>query len=113
VAAGGDLRGHVGKPSLQEGRNCYPRRINVRAPFRLGYEAGALNLCLSLSTPEAMPTALALSGGRIAHVDDDGPMAGRAFAKMPLHFESSTISSRSGVSGPIVVRSMMSSSCAC
>src|SRR5262249_42465704 len=78
------------------------------AVLDLGQKPGALDLGLSLGAGEGMPAALALAGLRIAHVEDDGPTAGRAFAKMPLHFESSTISSRSGVSGPIVALSSRS-----
>src|SRR5262249_41798219 len=43
-------------------------------------------LCLALRSLERMPALLALAAGRIAHVDDDGPMAGRSFADMSLHF---------------------------
>src|SRR5262245_32755153 len=36
-----------------------------------------------------MPTAPALAGLRIAHVDHDGPMAGRAFAEVAFHLSPS------------------------
>src|SRR5262249_13000274 len=61
-------------------------RIDCGAGLRLGDQAGALDLRLPLVAGEAVPAAFALAGLRIAHVNDDGPMTGRAFADMALHF---------------------------
>src|SRR5262249_16825736 len=48
--------------------------------FRPTAQAGALYLSLPLRALEAVPFALALASLRIAHVDNDSPMSGRAFA---------------------------------
>src|SRR5215831_5962558 len=77
----------MGQPSIEIIRNRYAGRINIRATFQFGNELRASCLRLSLIPLEAMPAALALAGN-IAHVDDDGPMAARAFANMALHFVS-------------------------
>src|SRR5262249_12397889 len=105
---GRDLPLHVLDPALEEGSDRHAGGINMGAVLALGQQPGALDLGLPLGAGKGMPAALALAGLRIAHVNNDGPMSGRPLAEMPLHFESSTISSRSGVSGPIVALSSRS-----
>src|SRR5262249_37029713 len=64
-------------------------RFDVVAFASSGDQLGTFDLCLALRAGEAMPFAPALPGLRIAHVDDDGPMTGRALADVALHFEPS------------------------
>src|ERR1700750_1645471 len=59
----------------------------------VGDKAGALDFRLAFVAPDRMPTALALTGCRIAHLDNDGPMAGRALADVTLHSGSSSMMS--------------------
>src|SRR5262249_19881921 len=63
-------------------------RIDRGAALQLGDQLCASDLRLALRSGKAVPAALALSGLRIAHVDDDGPVAGRAFTDVALHFSS-------------------------
>src|SRR5262245_31779314 len=76
----------LGQPSPHEVGHCDLGRLDGGSTIDRGDEPGALDLCLALAALERMPTALALAGLRIAHVDHDGPMAGRAFADVTLHF---------------------------
>src|SRR5262245_29622315 len=63
-------------------------RFDVVTPASSGDQLGTFDLCLALRAGEAVPFPPALPGLRIAHVDDDGPMAGRPFANVALHFPS-------------------------
>src|SRR5262245_61077058 len=65
------------------------RALDVAALAERRNQFGLLNLSLALGALEAVPAALALAGCRIAHVDDDRPVAGRSLTKMSPHFESS------------------------
>jgi hypothetical protein len=65
--------------------------IDAAGILHFRYQAGALDLRLALVAGESMPTPLALPCLRVAHVDDDGPMTGRAFAQMALHFDFSLL----------------------
>ena len=56
------------------------------------------DLGLALGIPEVMP--FTLSALRIAHVDNDSPMAGRTFAEMAFH---SSFLSRSARSAAIAL----------
>src|SRR5262249_4319119 len=82
------------------GRNCHARGVYARAGLDLTQQPRALDLGLVLGAGEGMPAALALTGLRIADVDDDGPVTGRTFADVAFHFSS--------LSHP---RSAMASSC--
>jgi hypothetical protein len=62
-------------------------RLDVIAPAGDGDKLGAFDLRLALGAGEAMPAALALTGLRIAHVNNDCPTAGRPLTDMPLHFD--------------------------
>src|SRR5215831_9071427 len=86
---GRDLSLHVLDPAFEEGRDGHARGVDVGAVLQLGDQAGGLDLRLSLGARKGMPTAFAIAGLRIARVNHDGPVTGRAFAKMPPHFESS------------------------
>ena len=66
-------------------------RLDVVALAGSSDKLGAFNLRLPLRTFEAVPFALALAALRVARLDDDGPMTGRAFAKVPSHLESSPL----------------------
>src|SRR6476646_7135496 len=48
-------------------------------------QSGALNLSLPLRPGEGVPFAPPFAGRRIAHVQHDGPVTGRAFAYVALH----------------------------
>jgi hypothetical protein len=65
--------------------NSHFRSLNVTALAKSGDQLGLFNLGLTLGAFEAVPLAFALTGLRIAHVDHDCPMAGRAFADVALH----------------------------
>src|SRR5262249_17435548 len=82
----------LGQPSPHEVGHCDLGRLDGGSTIDRGDEPGALDLCLALAALERMPTAPALAALRIAHIDDDGPMAGRAFAKVALHLEPSLLS---------------------
>src|SRR5262245_24935128 len=77
---------HVLDPAFEEGRNSHPGGFDGGAFLQLSNQAGAFDLRLPLGAPEAVPTLLALTALRIAHVDDDCPMAGRTFADVAFHF---------------------------
>src|SRR5262249_4429056 len=66
--------------------------LDVVAFASSGDKLGAFDLRLALRAGEAVPFAPARAGLWIAHVENDGPMTGRAFAEMPLHFGSSFFS---------------------
>jgi hypothetical protein len=74
------------EPPFEEGRDCRARRFDGGAGLEFCQEPGALDLGLALGAGEGMPAPLALVGLRIAHVDDDGEMAGRPFADVAFHF---------------------------
>jgi hypothetical protein len=74
-----DLAGHVLNPSVEEGGDRHAGRFDAGAVLHLGQQTGALNLRLALGSLEGVPALLTLVGG-VAPVNDDGPMAGRAFA---------------------------------
>jgi hypothetical protein len=77
---------HVLDPALEERRERHASGVDLPAFLHLRDQASALDLCLSFGAGEGMPAALACAVLRIAHVDDDGPMAGRPFADVALHF---------------------------
>src|SRR5262249_7222552 len=77
---------------FEEGSDCHTGGIDARAVLYLGKQSGALNLSLTLRSRETVPAAFALAKLRVAHVDDDGPVTGRPFAKMPPHFGCSSLS---------------------
>src|SRR6516164_8470166 len=77
---------HVLDPPLEESGDGLPLGLDVSAALHLGDQPRAFLLGLPLSTDKRVPAALALTGCRIAHVDNDGPMAGRPLADMALHF---------------------------
>src|SRR5262249_8335895 len=72
--------------SIEKRCDCDPGGVDRNAALHFRYQAGAFDLGLPLGAGEGMPAALALTGLRIAHVDDDGPVTGRPFADMALHF---------------------------
>src|SRR5262245_31426819 len=82
---GRDLPLHVLDPALEEGGDRHAGRVDVGAVLDLGQQPGALNLRLALGAREGMPTAFALSGLCITHIDDDGPTTGRPLPNMALH----------------------------
>jgi hypothetical protein len=86
---------HVLDPALKEGRDRHAGGIDTGAVLKLRNQARAFDLCLTLRSLETVPTALALAGGRIAHVGHDGPMAGRTFADVAFHLSFLSRSSRS------------------
>src|SRR5262245_939641 len=75
----------IGQEPIEILRKGDSRRVDSGAALRLRDQFGAPGLRLPLGPGEAMPTALARAGLRIAQVDDDGPMAGGAFTKMSFH----------------------------
>src|SRR5215813_10059968 len=75
----------VGEPLFKEARHRQPGRLDGGAPLQFCEQPSSLHLRLPLRASEAMPAPLALTGYRIADVDDDGPMAGRAFADVAFH----------------------------
>jgi hypothetical protein len=83
VALGGPGTGMDRNPvalkSVEEFGNRDSGWIDHSAALHFRYQASALDLRLALVAGEGMPTALALARFQIAHVDDDGPMTGRAF----------------------------------
>src|SRR5262245_3562082 len=88
----GDVdRNPIALEPIEECRDSDAGRIDGSAIFRLGDQARAFDLRLSLGAGEGMPPALALAGLWFTHVDDNCPVAGRAFAKMPSHFGSSPL----------------------
>src|SRR5262249_11586499 len=60
-------------------------RFDVVAFASSGDQLGAFDLCLALRAGEAVPFPPAFPGLWIAHVDDDGPVTGRALADVALH----------------------------
>src|SRR5437868_3556759 len=72
--------------SVEEFGNRDSGWIDHSAALHFRYQASALDLRLALVAGEGMPAALALAGSRIAHVNNDGPVAGRPLAKMAPHF---------------------------
>src|SRR5262249_6827701 len=73
-------------------------RLDVVALAGSGDKLGAFDLRLALRALKSVPLAPALAGLRITHVDDDGPVTGRPFAKMPPHFDFSSLSVDAGCS---------------
>src|SRR5262249_30581477 len=91
--------------AVKEFGECNARRIDSATALRLGDQTRALDLSLALCPLEGMPTALALAGLRVAHVDDDGPVTGRAFTDVAFHFFSPSSSAvEAGPSGTDVSR---------
>src|SRR5262249_11530571 len=87
-------------PTLEEGRDRHARGIDAGAVLELGQQSGAFDLRLALGAGKGMPAALAPTGLRIAHVDDDGPVTGRPFADVAFHFFSpSPVSTEGSVPG--------------
>src|SRR5262249_25178693 len=90
--ARGDVRGKPISPEpIEELPDRDPARFDRTTVLHFGDQPRAFDLRLPLRSLEAVPAALALTGPRVAHVDDNGPMTGRPFAKMPPHFESSPL----------------------
>src|SRR5262245_32068789 len=85
VRAWGYLSLHVLDPPLEEAGDGLPLGLDVSAALHLGDQPRAFLLGLPLGALERVPAALALSGLRIANVDDDGPMAGGTLADMAFH----------------------------
>src|SRR5262245_65926078 len=83
---GRDVARHVLDPAVEEGGDRQPGWLDGSAALQFCEQPSNLYLRLALRASEAMPAALALPSLRITHVDDDGPMAGRALADMALHF---------------------------
>src|SRR5262249_18845736 len=75
---------HVLDPALEESGDRHAGG-DVGAVLQIGDQAGSLYLRLALRASEAVPAPLALTGLRIARVDDDGPVTGGAFADVALH----------------------------
>src|SRR5215831_2980054 len=90
--ARGDVRGKpISLEPIEELPDRDPARLDRTTVLQFGDQPRAFDLRLPLRSLEAVPAALALAGLRVAHVDDDGPMTGRAFADVPPHFESSPL----------------------
>src|SRR5262249_19084720 len=79
----------VREPSLKEGCDRQSVGLNVAPTLKLRDQPGAFDLGLTFRAPKAVPFAPSLPCLGITRFDDDGPMTGRAFADMALHFESS------------------------
>src|SRR5262245_18978204 len=85
--ARGDVRGKpISIEPIEELPDRDPARLDRTTVLKFGDQPRAFDLRLALRSVEAVRAALALAGLRVAHVDDDGRMAGRAFAEMALHF---------------------------
>src|SRR5262249_55802325 len=65
--------------------HSYLRGLDVIAVPNQCDQLGLLCLRLTLRALEAMPLALALAGLRIAHVNNNGPPAGRPFSNVAFH----------------------------
>src|SRR5262245_60223806 len=76
---------HVLDPPLEEASDGLPLRLDVSAALHLGDQPRTFLVCLPLAAVERVPAPFALARCRFAHVDNDGPMAGRALAKMSFH----------------------------
>src|SRR5262249_10700086 len=74
-------------PAFEKRRHRHAGGINAGAVFHFDQQPSAFDLRLALGAGKGVPAALALAGLWIAHVDDDGPMTGRAFADVASHFE--------------------------
>ena len=85
VCPGSHLSPHVIQPAREEGADCLPGWIDRAAALQFGDQTRSRDLRLPLRSGEGMPTASALAGLRITDIEDDGPMAGRAFAQMSFH----------------------------
>jgi hypothetical protein len=91
--ARGDVRGKpISLEPIEELPDRDPARLDRTTVLQFGDQPRAFDLRLPLRSLEAMPTALALAGLRIAHVNDDSPMTGRPFANVALHFDSFSLS---------------------
>lgn len=56
----------------------------IATPLQFGNLAGAFGLGFPLGSPERVPLALAFAGFGVAKIEDDGPVARRAFADVAL-----------------------------
>src|SRR6516165_3880808 len=74
--------------SIEKRCDCDPGGVDRNAALHFRYQPGAFDLGLPFGASERMPAALALAGLGITHVDDDGPVTGRAFADVAFHFSS-------------------------
>src|SRR5262249_1437684 len=96
--ARGDVRGKpISLEPIEELPDRDPARLDRTTVLQFGDQPRAFDLRLPLRSFEAVPAALALAGLRVAHVDDDGPMTGRAFADVAPHFDCSFLSAGAGV----------------
>src|SRR5262249_51471741 len=83
---GADLGRHMGQPTLQVLPQRHVGGVQGSTVLDLGNQLRALDLRLSLGARKGMPTAFAIAGLRIARVNHDGPVTGRAFADVAPHF---------------------------
>src|ERR671924_1677554 len=60
--------------------------VDRGAAMQFGDKASALDLRFLLGAPERMPALLALARCRVALVNDDGPVTGRALVLADFHF---------------------------
>src|SRR5438132_12777562 len=64
------------------------RVLNIATLTERDDQFSLFDLGFTLGADEGMPFAFALAGLRVAHVDYDGPMAGRALADVAFHLTS-------------------------
>jgi CheY-like chemotaxis protein len=76
---------HVHQPFVKKFANSVFAWLDIDAPLHFRKEPRALHLSGTLRATEAVPFALPFSRARVALVDDDRPMAGRAFANVAFH----------------------------
>jgi hypothetical protein len=95
ITLGGASRNVLGRlPLIDPRSNEIGHRglgpLDVAASVEIGDQLGLLDLGFLLGTLETVPFAFALSRVRVAHVDHDGPVAGRPLADVPLHLDFSS-----------------------
>jgi hypothetical protein len=81
----GNQRLDVLQPAVEELPNRKFCRFDIKATAQFRNKTRAFNLRLTLSAREAMPLPAASAGSGISHIDNDRPVARRAFADVPLH----------------------------
>src|SRR5919201_6714064 len=86
-AGGGHVdRNPIAFKSIEERRNRNLGGVDRSAAMQFGDKASALDLRFLLGAPERMPALLARARCRVALVNDDGPVTGRALVLADFHF---------------------------